>query len=49
LKSKFGLLNSSAAFFLEATFEGADEQYVEIDLDSWEELVAYMQHLRIMS
>ncbi|KAF9526642.1 hypothetical protein CPB83DRAFT_857552 [Crepidotus variabilis] len=49
MKSKFGLLNASTAFFLEATFEGNEDRYVEIDLDSWEELVVYMHKLRIIS
>ncbi|KIM40264.1 hypothetical protein M413DRAFT_446438 [Hebeloma cylindrosporum] len=49
MKSKFGLLNATAACFHQATFEGNEEQFVEVDLDSWEELVAYMVRLRIIN
>jgi len=49
MKSKFGLLNATTACFIQATFEGNEEQFVEVDLDSWEELVAYMVRLRIIN
>ncbi|KAH9485475.1 hypothetical protein JR316_0002383 [Psilocybe cubensis] len=49
MKSKFGLLNSTTALYLQATFEGDEERFVEVDLDSWEELVVYMQRLRIIT
>ncbi|KAJ3514799.1 hypothetical protein NLJ89_g2159 [Agrocybe chaxingu] len=49
MKSKFGLLNATSAFFLEATFEQDVDSFVEIDLDSWEELVAFMHKIRIIS
>ncbi|KAF8161256.1 hypothetical protein B0H34DRAFT_673245 [Crassisporium funariophilum] len=49
MKSKFGLLNSTIALFLQATLDRNDEQLVEVDLDSWEELVPYIHRLRIIS
>jgi len=49
MKSKFGLLNSTAALYLQATFDGDEERFVEVDLDSWEELVVHMQRLRIIA
>ncbi|KAF9485937.1 hypothetical protein BDN70DRAFT_870405 [Pholiota conissans] len=48
LKSKFGLLNSTAAVFVQATFEEGEGKFVEVDLDSWEELVGHMYRLRIL-
>lgn len=47
MKSKFGLLNTSAAVFLQATFD-EDAKFVEVDLDSWEELVGHMHRLRVI-
>jgi hypothetical protein len=49
MKSKFGLLNATSALFLQATFDEEPGRYVEVDLDSWEELVGYMQRLRIIT
>jgi len=49
LKSKFGLLNSTAACYIQATFEGNEEHFVEVDMDSWEEVVPYMIRLRIIN
>ncbi|TFK44871.1 hypothetical protein BDQ12DRAFT_661522 [Crucibulum laeve] len=48
LKSKFGLLNATAALYLQATFIGDEETFVEVDMDAWEELVPYMHKLRII-
>ena len=48
MKSKFGLLNTSAAVFLQATFDEDTVKFVEVDLDSWEELVGNMHRLRVI-
>ncbi|KAF5343556.1 hypothetical protein D9758_012956 [Tetrapyrgos nigripes] len=51
VKSKFGLLNASTPLHLQAkfNFEGSSTEYVEIDLEAWEEMVPYIQKLRIMT
>ncbi|KAF9012483.1 hypothetical protein BDQ17DRAFT_1343989 [Cyathus striatus] len=49
MKSKFGLLNSTSPFYLQASFIGDEESYVEVDLDAWEELVPHISRLRILN
>ncbi|PPQ64931.1 hypothetical protein CVT26_015651 [Gymnopilus dilepis] len=49
MKSKFGLLNATTPLYLQAAFTGDEERFVEVDLDSWEELVEHMQKLRIIA
>lgn len=46
LKSKFGILNTNSALYLEALMIGEDE-FVEVDVDAWEELVPHISKLRI--
>jgi hypothetical protein len=46
LKSKFGLLNASTPLYLQALFVGSNK-WTEVDMDSWEELVPFIQKLRI--
>lgn len=48
MRSKFGLLNSPTAVFLQATFEEESVKFVEVDLDSWEELVVHIYRLRVI-
>lgn len=48
LKSKFGILNTNSALYLEALIIG-EEEYVEVDFDAWEELVPHISRLRIIS
>jgi hypothetical protein len=49
LKSKFGLLNATTPLYLQAVIigKGQTETFVEIDLDAWEEIVPYIEKLRI--
>ncbi|KIK69051.1 hypothetical protein GYMLUDRAFT_152274 [Collybiopsis luxurians FD-317 M1] len=52
LKSKFGLLNATTPLYLQAVITGkskdeANETFVEIDMDSWEEIVPFIEKLRI--
>ncbi|KAH7876715.1 uncharacterized protein C8R40DRAFT_1098395 [Lentinula edodes] len=50
VKGKFGLLNASTPLFLQAVITGrADGAFVEIDLDAWEEIVPYIEKLRIIT
>lgn len=50
LKSKFGLLSSPRPLFLQVLFVGeAEGDYVEVDLDAWEELAPHIERLRIIS
>jgi hypothetical protein len=48
LKKKFGLLNATTPLYLEAQFFG-HSKYVEVDMDAWEELIAYIEKLRIVT
>ncbi|TFK23940.1 hypothetical protein FA15DRAFT_670027 [Coprinopsis marcescibilis] len=48
LKSKFGLLSTSAPLYLSASFTGSPDKFVEVDMDAWEELVPYIEKLRIV-
>ncbi|KAG2015718.1 hypothetical protein CC2G_008962 [Coprinopsis cinerea AmutBmut pab1-1] len=49
LKSKFGLLSTSNALYLSASFVGdSQQQFVEVDMDAWGELVPYIERLRIV-
>ncbi|KAF8201007.1 hypothetical protein BJ912DRAFT_806146, partial [Pholiota molesta] len=48
LKSKFGLLNGTTALYLQATFDAEEVKFVEVDVDSWEELVGHMRRLRLL-
>ncbi|KIK09204.1 hypothetical protein K443DRAFT_83368 [Laccaria amethystina LaAM-08-1] len=48
LRSKFGILNTNSALYLEALIIGEDE-FVEVDFDAWEELVPHISKLRIIS
>ena len=47
LKSKFGLLKLSAQCYLQATFD-EDGGFVEVDLDSWQELAPLMERIRVL-
>ncbi|KAJ3726962.1 hypothetical protein EV361DRAFT_793100 [Lentinula raphanica] len=50
VKGKFGLLNASTPLFLQAVITGkTDGAFVEIDLDAWEEIVPYIEKLRIIT
>ncbi|THV06897.1 hypothetical protein K435DRAFT_416274 [Dendrothele bispora CBS 962.96] len=60
IKSKFGLLNASTPLHLQAKFfplstgsssttTSARDEYVEIDIEAWEELVPFVQKLRVMT
>ncbi|KAJ3814736.1 hypothetical protein EV368DRAFT_35129 [Lentinula lateritia] len=50
VKGKFGLLNASTPLFLQAVITGrAEGAFVEIDLDAWEEIVPYIEKLRIIT
>ncbi|KAK7438455.1 hypothetical protein VKT23_018068 [Stygiomarasmius scandens] len=51
VKSKFGLLNASTPLHLQAKFNfaGSSNDYVEIDIEAWEELVPFIQKMRIMT
>ncbi|KAJ3547343.1 hypothetical protein NMY22_g1692 [Coprinellus aureogranulatus] len=50
LKSKFGLLSSPRPVYLQASFLGeTDGEFVEVDLDAWEELVPHIDRLRIIT
>ena len=48
LKSKFGILNTNSALYLEALIIGEDD-FVEVDFDAWEELVPHISRLRVIS
>lgn len=48
LKSKFGLLNSTTPLYIQAAFIGDEEDFVEVDMDAWEELVPHIYRLRII-
>ncbi len=48
--SKFGLLNATTPLYLHAAIRAKDvenDTFVEIDMDAWEELVPYIERLRI--
>ncbi|KXN85302.1 Putative 2-hydroxyacid dehydrogenase UNK4.10 [Leucoagaricus sp. SymC.cos] len=47
LKSKFGLLNATRPVILNASFIGKEEEFVEIDMDAWEELVPHIDRLSL--
>ncbi|KAF8653278.1 hypothetical protein AX16_003980 [Volvariella volvacea WC 439] len=47
LQSKFGLLDSRKPLHLEAIFTASGENYIEIDMDAWEELVPHIKKLRV--
>ncbi|TEB30307.1 hypothetical protein FA13DRAFT_1733609 [Coprinellus micaceus] len=50
LKSKFGLLSSPRPVYLQASFLCmADGEFVEVDLDAWDELAPHIDRLRIIS
>ena len=52
LKSKFGLLAATAPVRIEAAFQREQDgalEWMEVDMDAWEELVPHMHRLIIRS
>lgn len=51
VKSKLGLLASPRPLYLQASFFGCgtDGEFVEVDLDAWEELAPFIDRLRVFT
>lgn len=47
LKSKFGLLSAARPVIMDASFIGKEDEFVEVDMDAWEELVPQIAKLNL--
>ncbi|KAF9451484.1 hypothetical protein P691DRAFT_663021 [Macrolepiota fuliginosa MF-IS2] len=48
VKSRFGVSNQISAIYMDTSFVYRESEFVEIDMDTWEELVPHIYRMRLV-